>query len=167
MTYLIMSKRVDFSLSLLFFWVKGFVSVDSRFVKVTGANTILGFIPAGKDQQAIPLKNVSSTRISTQYKVLPIIIGAIFAFIGFGELGTSFIAGLIWFVLGIALIGSGILTVLDIQRAGNDFYVSVPFFDKAKLLDAQDMIETGLSGDTDKTDLNQFFDKKSDLKKRS
>ncbi|WP_243674006.1 hypothetical protein [Lentilactobacillus kisonensis] len=113
------------------------------------------------------MKNVSSTRISTQYKVLPIIIGAIFAFIGFGELGTSFIAGLIWFVLGIALIGSGILTVLDIQRAGNDFYVSVPFFDKAKLLDAQDMIETGLSGDTDKTDLNQFFDKKSDLKKRS
>ena len=30
-----MEKKTDFSLSLLFFWIKGFVSVDSRFVKVS------------------------------------------------------------------------------------------------------------------------------------
>lgn len=155
-----MEKKVEFSLSLLFFWVKGFVSVDSRFVKVSAANTILGIIPAGKDNQSIPLKNISSARISTSYKIKPIIFGMILIFISLGMLGESFFSALIFFLIGVGVLGSGILTVLVIQRAGKDFYVSVPFFDKAKVLQIQDMIEEALMHDTDKTDLNMFFDKK-------
>lgn len=49
-------KEFEFSTSLLFFWVKGKVEVDNRFVKTKLSNTLLGFIPAGKDQQSIPLK---------------------------------------------------------------------------------------------------------------
>lgn len=155
-----MGKKIEYSLSLLFFWVKGFISVDSRFVKVRGANTILGFIPAGKDEQSIPLKNISSTRMSTSYKIKPIIIGIILIFISLSMLGDSFLAGLIFLLIGVGVLGSGMLTVLIIQRAGNDFYVSVPFFDKAKMLQIQDMIEEALAHDADKTDMNLFFDKK-------
>ena len=42
---------IKFAMSVLFFWVKGEVSVDSRFVRTNLSNTILGFIPAGRDSQ--------------------------------------------------------------------------------------------------------------------
>ncbi|AEB31225.1 hypothetical protein CAR_50p530 (plasmid) [Carnobacterium sp. 17-4] len=155
-----MEKRVDFSLSMLFFWVKGFISVDSRFVKVSGANTILGIIPAGRDNQSIPLKNISSARISTSYKIKPMLVGIILIFIAINMLGDNVLGALILLLIGVGILGSGMLSVLIIQRAGSDFYISVPFFDKGKLLQAQDMIEEALSYDTDKGDLNMFFEKK-------
>ncbi len=49
-------NKVVFSISLIFFWLKGEIEVDSRFVKTNLTNTILGIIPAGRDQQSIPLK---------------------------------------------------------------------------------------------------------------
>jgi hypothetical protein len=155
-----MDKRVDFSLSLLFFWVKGFLSVDSRFVKVSLANNILGFIPAGKNDQTIPLKNVSATTISSSYKIKRIIFGLFIVFFGISGLAENALTGLILMIIGAGIFGNGILTVLVIQRAGADFLISVPFYEKSKLLKAQDMLEEALKLDTDKTDLNQFFDKK-------
>jgi len=155
-----LKKEVHFSLSLLFFWVKGFISVDSRFVKVSKANNVLGFIPAGKDTQSIPLKNISSTTISSQYKIKAIIIGAILIFISLSMMGESFLGALILFLIGVGILGSGIQNVLIIQRSGSDYLVPVPFFEKAKLLQMHDDITEFLAADTDKTDLNMFFDKK-------
>lgn len=155
-----MEKKTDFSLSLLFFWIKGFVSVDSRFVKVSTGNTILGFIPAGKDNQSIPLKNISSTMISSQYRIKPIILGLIILLISFNTIGNNFIFGLILLLIGIGILGSGMQNVLIIQRAGSDYIFPVPFFEKAKLETIQDCIAEALAYDTDKTDLNLFFNKK-------
>lgn len=156
-------KRIDFSLSLLFFWIKGFISVDQRFVKVLKSNTILGFIPAGKDNQNIPLKNISSTTISSQYKIKPILIGILIVFFSFGMISESFIIGLLFLAIGVGVVGSGLQNTLNIQRAGADYHVAVPFFEKAKLLSIQDSITEALEGDTDKTDLNMFFDKKESI----
>lgn len=75
------------------------------------------------------------------------------------KLSSSFFAALVFFLIGALIFGSGILTTLIIQRAGNDYMISVPFFEKNKLLMAQDKIEEALAYDTDKTDLNQFFEK--------
>jgi len=155
-----LEKKVTFSLSLLFFWIKGFISVDSRFVKVSKANNVLGFIPAGKDNQSIPLKNISSTTISSQYKIKAIIIGIIIIFASLSSMGSSFIGALILLLIGVGIFGSGIQTVLIIQRSGSDYFVPVPFFEKAKLLEMHDVINEVIANDIDKTDLNLFFDKK-------
>ncbi|RHW49203.1 hypothetical protein DS831_09125 [Bombilactobacillus bombi] len=155
-----MEKRVDVSLSLLFFWVKGFIAVDSRFVRVSKGNTILGFIPAGKDNQNIPLKNISSTMISSQYKIKPIILGVIIIFLAFSFISQSFLGALVLLLIGVGVLGSGLQNVLVIQRAGSDYLIPVPFFEKAKLLTIQDEITEMLAQDTDKTDLNMFFEKK-------
>ncbi|AXX65196.1 MAG: hypothetical protein J6584_08200 [Lactobacillus sp.] len=155
-----MEKRVDVSLSLLFFWVKGFIAVDSRFVRVSKGNTILGFIPAGRDNQNIPLKNISSTMISSQYKIKPIILGIIIIFLAFSAIGQSFLGALVLLLIGAGILGSGLQNVLVIQRAGSDYLIPVPFFEKAKLLTIQDAITEMLAQDTDKTDLNMFFEKK-------
>ncbi|HLR81066.1 MAG TPA: hypothetical protein VK119_10930 [Bacillota bacterium] len=156
-----MNKRIEFALSVIFFWVQGHLSVDNRFVKVTTANTILGLFPAGKDSQTIPLKNISSTKLSSKYKILPMFLGLIILLTTLPTLGRSF-GSLIFFLIGGVLFCSGILTTLIIQRSGNDYYISVPFFEKNKLVQAQNAIEEAMAEDVDKTDLNQFFDKKTE-----
>ena len=153
-------KKTSFSTSLLFFWIKGAVEVDNRFVKTNLSNTILGFIPAGKDEQSIPLKNISGSMLSSKYNIKAMIIGLILIFIGLGSLGESFIGALFWLIIGIGIAGSGIQTVLNIEKSGSPHYISVPFFEKAKILELNQYINTALAEDTDKTDLNLFFDKK-------
>lgn len=153
-------KKVNFAISLLFFWVKGAVEVDNRFVKTRISNTILGVIPAGKDQQSIPLKNISGSMLSTKFFIKPFIIGFILIFIGFGMMGESFIAGLILFLIGVGTAGSGIQTLLIIEKAGSPYEIYVPFFEKNKMHTLNDIIHNALSDDTDKTDLNLYFDKK-------
>lgn len=91
---------------------------------------------------------------------MPMIFGIIIMLIALSMIGSSFFSALIFFLIGALIFGSGMLTTLIIQRAGNDYLVSVPFFEKSKLINAQDYIEEALANDTDKTDLNQFFDKK-------
>lgn len=92
---------------------------------------------------------------------MPMIFGIIIMLIALSMIGSSFFSALIFFLIGALIFGSGMLTTLVIQRAGSDYLVSVPFFEKGKLIAAQDQIEDALANDTDKTDLNQFFDKKN------
>lgn len=136
------------------------VDVDSRFVKTNIANTILGFIPAGKDQQSIPLKNISGATLSSKFYFLRIIIGIIFIFIGLGMLSDSFLAGVILLLIGVGIGGGGIQTILSIEKAGTPYYISVPFFEKGKMQVISNQINDALAQDTDKTDLNRFFDPK-------
>jgi hypothetical protein len=154
-------KEIEFSTSLLFFWVKGKVTVDNRFVKTNLSNTLLGFIPAGKDQQSIPLKNISGAMLSTKYFIKPMIFGLILFFLGLGSLGNSFILGLILLILGIGIAGNGIQTILNIEKSGTPYFISVPFFEKQKMQLLNTSIHSALAEDTDKTDLNMFFEKKS------
>ncbi|MGD7007297.1 hypothetical protein [Metabacillus sp. 84] len=153
-------KEVSFSTSLLFFWVKGKVEVDGRFVKSKLSNTLLGFIPAGKDQQNIPLKNISGAMLSTKYLLKPMLLGILLFFIGLGSLGNEFLAGLLFLVFGVGIAGSGIQTILTVEKSGTPYFINVPFFEKQKMQELNDLIHNALADDTDKTDLNMFFDKK-------
>ncbi|WP_165773213.1 hypothetical protein [Bacillus mycoides] len=56
---------------------------------------------------------------------------------------------------------SGIQTILRIEKAGTPYHISVPFFKKEKMQLLNDIIHNALAEDTDKTDLNLFFGKKS------
>lgn len=146
-------------MSLAFFWIKGFTEIDYRFIKTSKPNTILGFIPAGSDKQSIPLKNVSSASISSSYKLIPMFIGLVIFMIGVSMILVSFVAGIIYLLLGVAIFSSGIKTTLCIQKSGSDYYISVPFFEKEKLYDIQDKINQALASDADKTDLSLYHNR--------
>lgn len=153
-------KKVDFSLSLLFFWVKGHVSVDASFIKMSIANTIFGLIPAGKNEQSIPLKNVSAVTLSKKYVILPMIVGLLISLTALGMFSESVIGGLIVLAIGLLMLGSGIKTRLTIQRAGRDFDVDVPFYEKGKLNSLKNEIDDALARNDDKTNLELFMDRK-------
>ncbi|MBS5928301.1 MAG: hypothetical protein E7A11_16905 [Clostridium sp.] len=151
---------IKFAMSVLFFWVKGEVSVDSRFVRTNLSNTILGFIPAGRDSQSIPLKNISSSTTSTSYNIKALIGGAILSILALSMLSDSFFIGIILLIIGVNILCSGIQIKLIIEKGGSPYVISVPFFEQGKILNINNAIHQALSDDTDKTDLNMFFDKK-------
>lgn len=153
-----MEKQAIFSLSTLFFFIKGNIVVDESLVKVKTSNTVLGIIPAGSNNQNIPLKNISSVQLNSNFKILPIIIGSILVFTGFANLTSSFLTGVVMMLIGLAVFGSGILTTLVLGRSGHDFYLSVPFYEKQKLMQAKDWIEEGLYSDANKTDISKHID---------
>lgn len=150
----------DFSISLIFFWIKGHLSVDNRFIKMRVPNTIFGIIPAGSDNETIPLKTVSNLKVSTRYRVWPLVIGVIIALSALGSLGDSFFGAVIMLIIGVAIAGSGIQKKLSFQKSGTEETISVPFFEKDVLSNIEKAIIEGLEKDTDKTDLGMYFDKK-------
>ncbi|WP_424320497.1 hypothetical protein ACPD8N_07355 [Lacticaseibacillus chiayiensis] len=151
----------DFSVSLLFFWIKGHLEVDGRFIKTKIPNVILWFIPLGAEEDTVPLKNVSNLRTSTKYRVFPIILGAILVLSALGSLGTSFIGALIVALIGVGIFGTGIQKTLSFDKSGSVQVISVPFYESGTLVAMKNKIVAALSDDTDKTDLNLYFDKKS------
>ncbi|MGV3243164.1 hypothetical protein [Staphylococcus sp. 11261D007BR] len=155
-----MNKHYEFSISLLFFWIKGQLSIDKRLVKVSTSNVIFGLFPAGTDAQNIPLKNISSTQLSSKYSVFRMLIGAVIILFALASIGNSFFSALIFILIGGLVFGSGMLTSLTIQKAGRDFTIIVPFYEKQKVMKIQDDIEEALMYDADKGDLNRFFDER-------
>lgn len=144
-------RTVSFSQSLLFFWVKGNVSVDGRAIKIHLRNCILGVIPAGANNQTIPLHNISAADISTSFKIKPFLIGLFWILCTLSSLASmadDFFSGLVVFLifalLAASSIGNGIVTILTIQRAGKNFCISVPFYEKQKILRLKDMIDEAL-----------------------
>lgn len=155
-----MMNRIMFSVSLIFFWLKGEIEVDSRFVKTNLANTILGVIPAGRDQQSIPLKNISESMLPTKYLVRSMIVGFVITLFGFSAMSNSFFNGLMIFAAGVLLILGSVQTTLKIEKSGTPYEIHVPFFEKAKMQTLNLLIQNALANDTDKTDLNLFFEQK-------
>lgn len=155
----------DFSVSLLFFWIKGHLEVDGRFIKTRIPNFVLWFIPLGAEEETVPLKNVSNLRISTKYRLFPLTLGAIFVLSGLGSLGASFFGALIFMLIGVGIFGTGIQKTLSFDKSGATQVISVPFYEGQTLVEMKNKIISALSDDTDKTDLNLFFDKKTTTSK--
>lgn len=153
---------VNFATNLLFFWIKGQVEVDNRFVKTNVANTIFNIIPAGKDQQSIPLKNISGATLSTKFNGKAFILGIIILFIGLMIMSEQAFGGFLLLVAGVVVAANGILTTLTIEKAGTPHFINVPFFEKSKMQSIKNDINNALADDVDKTDLNFFMDKKAE-----
>lgn len=157
------TRSFRYALSLLMFWIKGSITVTNREIRCKTANTVLGLIPAGVREQTIPLRNISDASMDTRYKVIPLVIGVIFALGMVGAIPTglaqgenpiaTIIASIFGLLIAVMIFGSGIKTSLTIQRAGSDFKIEVPFFEKGKMADAQDAIREALNYEADKTDM--------------
>ena len=128
-------KRVEFSIALLFFWIKGFISVDNHVIKVSKVNTIFGFLPAGRDQQTFALRNVQGSSTSNSFKAGRFLVGAVMALVGFLMFGDNILLALVLIFFGIVIFLGGIMTSITINGSGNDYKIEVPFFEKQKIAD--------------------------------
>lgn len=150
--------RKEFKVSILFFWLVGVIEMDSRFVRTNLPNRLFGFIPVGSNEEVMPLNQISNARVHRSVQGKPLALGVLISLLALGADG--FMAKIIWLAVGILLILTSILIVVDIERSGGKFSVILPFFEKETAYEIRDGLLLGLSDSTDKTDLNMFFDKK-------
>lgn len=150
-------SRMDYMASILFFWVKGYIEVDNRVIKVQRQNTIAHIIPAGEDKQVFRLDNVQGSSQHTSYKLFNFIVGALIAFFGFETLGSNAILGIVLAVFGVIIFLNGIVTELIINGNGSNYFVGVTLFDKQKIIDINQKIQEALMYGQDAHDNNRVM----------
>ena len=156
----------QFKQSLLFPWMKSTIEIDENIVKINETNSILNIIPLGYSKQNIPIKNISSSMVHRSYNLKSLLIGLFLAFFGVISLihiiiSFNDVCLLVLLPIGIIIFFNGITSALIVQRSGSNYYILTPFFEQKTLNRINDEINERLIQDVQKTDLNQFFDKKS------
>lgn len=138
------SKTVEFSRVFLFPWIKGRITLENRMIKTRRVNTILNIIPAGSDDQTMPLSNISAVAVNTQYDIKSILIGVAAAIVGFMMIKDLFLAALVLLLVGVAYIGGGIYTVIRFGKGGGDYYIRAACYNKKALLEIAEVINNAL-----------------------
>ena len=126
------TKQFSFIMSLLTFYIKGHVEVDSNFVKVNVPDTFLGLIPYGGIKNTISVNQISSVTTGFKIHFLRLFFGIIFTSPGLIALsaassGGEFLTGLIWFLLGANIIISSFSTYVAIACTSSGG-IKIPIF---------------------------------------
>ncbi|GEP20382.1 hypothetical protein [Pediococcus argentinicus] len=149
----------NFSLSLLFFWMKGSASVTADQVKVQFSNLLFGFIPTGKNDNSAPLNDVSDVKVSSKVAAWPLTIGLILIALGiWGFTARSIILGIIGLIVGILIGLTAFQSTLSFVKTGPDVLIAVPFYEKSTLEQIKALIEKLQEESRPKTDASQVLE---------
>lgn len=152
-----------FSVSLLLFWLRGRVEIDSKFVKLRLPNIVFRFFPMGSTEDIIPLRNVSNLQINTDYRLLRMIFGGLMALGSLMTLLDGGLGSIINFFFWLFVAGSGIRNSLTFDKSGSQQRISVPFYEQNKLYAIKDELHARLSEFEDRSDLGLYFDRKQEI----
>lgn len=149
----------NFSLSLLFFWMKGSASVTADQVKVQFPNLLLGFIPTGKNDNIAPLNDVSDLKVGSKMAAWPLIIGLVLIILGtWAFTAHSVLWGIICLIVGIIIGLTGFQSTLSFVKTGPDVFIAVPFYEKSTLEQIKALIEKLQEESRPKTDASQVLE---------
>ena len=130
-----------FSVSLLFFWIKGSMLIDDNTIHIDMPNTaFFGLIPTGKKRENLPFQAISNVSTNNYVKISNVVWGVIFALAGFGLMQSSTpgsdgmgFPGFLLLLVGIIVALAGIKTEVIFERSGLSETIAVPFFESGKL----------------------------------
>lgn len=152
--------ETDFCSSLLFRWLHSKITVSNSTIQVHTLNTLLGLIPVGAQDESIPMSNISSVALSKHITFGSFFLGLFFVMIGLDGLSSSLFAALFWLIVGGLIVLNSFRTVMNIQRSGSNYLISVPTFtDASKLVAAQTAIQESLVYTEDKKDVTANTDR--------
>ncbi|EEI61875.1 hypothetical protein [Corynebacterium glucuronolyticum] len=114
-----------FSTNLVLFWLKTKITITNRRIVAKSPNTILGVIPLGYREEAMPIGSIAGISSNLTVKPGRLIGFGILAFIllfsGMGSLGSSAGSALFFILLALlfgALAANAILATLSVQNNG-------------------------------------------------
>ena len=149
-----MEESVSFSQSLLFFWVKGNVSIDEHTVKLHLRNCILDMIPAGSNEQIIPLRSINATTLSSPFKIMPVLFTVFWCICLYGVHTSHVIDPLIGSAVSLILtflaassFANGVTIALTIKCSGSNFIISIPFYENQKIFRIKRLIDEAMQQD--------------------
>ncbi|RLD36997.1 MAG: hypothetical protein DRI74_07870 [Bacteroidetes bacterium] len=123
-----------FTANLILFWLKANYTLTDKRITGHTPNTLLGLIPLGKAQIAIPLKSIASVISSTKFHFVRLLIGVVLLGVGLSMLGSSFIIGIILAILGLVNILNCYTATFDItNNAGQITGYEISILEKEKV----------------------------------
>jgi hypothetical protein len=136
----------QFPFSLTHFFLKTKAALTDKRVAWERPTTILGIIPTGSQRDSIPLNSIASVGTRTALGIWRLLLGIILAILGLASIGNSPLGGLIWLILGVALILSAFQARLTVANNGGQRYsIYVPVTDRTKAQLLADQINTTLA----------------------
>ena len=88
-------QKIEFTTSLLTFYLKGSIEGDEHFINFKVPNTILGMIPLGARTDNLATNQISSTTTNFKLQIKQLLIGLFIFLLGIDLLNDSFIIALI------------------------------------------------------------------------
>lgn len=142
----------QFKQSVFFPWMKSKIEIDDNIVKVDEMNNIFNIIPLGYIKQNIPIKHISASMVLRSYRIKSLLIGLGLIIFGISELFHVISTykdfwALLLLPLGLVIFFNGIVSGLVIQRSGNSYHISTPFFEQKTLHKINDEINERLIQD--------------------
>jgi len=142
--------KVDFATRLLLFWLQGSVSVDGHAIRTSIAKSIIG----DKDEKQFALGNVQGATVKLRHFFLLFALGIgsfimgvwLLYSVAVGEAGEGFPIGIAFafVIVGIILFLSGISTTFIIDGNGNQYKIRVPFYERRKIIEINEVIQKAL-----------------------
>lgn len=140
---------IIFSYSTLLFWIKGSVQVSDRNIITRIPNRIFfGLIPAGLNEDTIPIRNISNVQVSSNFRLRDVIIGIIL------------MMTVVFIPIGLLFLDSGIQYRITFEKSGTYQYLSVPFFNRDVLYIIKEQVENRMDAYDQKSDLSLYFNEK-------
>ena len=153
-------NTITYITSFLTFYMKGEIKHEKNFVKFKIPNTILGLIPLGAHNKTVAINQISSVANDFRLLFKNLLIGIVEVMIAFALFGNSFIAGLIFLLLGVLTVLNSFQTVLVLNlTSGEQLAISFIIFEKAKALEAETGINELISGRMDATNTKEQTDR--------
>ena len=165
----LMKENYSFSTSLVFAYLKGEIEITERDIKTKCPLPLFGFIPTGsRDEQVMPLRNVGAASVMKFISFHLLFAGLAFLFFSykvfvFVDSFSDFMQWLIFPIIGILFVLHCIKTVLVIQRNADDYYISVPFYERKKMDEIKQKIMEALDYEADKVDIDKSAINKESL----
>lgn len=145
-------ESITFMTSLLTFYLKGKISHEQNFIKLSQPNTILTLIPLGSKKETIAISQIASVETSFKLVFKDFLLGVIAFFIGLGVMSDSVFTGLILMLTGAGMVINSFQTLLTINTtAGQTKLLSFLIFEKSKAELAADNINRLVSNRLDDT----------------
>ena len=149
-------ETITFITSFLTFYLKGEIKHEKNFVKFKIPNTILSLIPLGSHKKNVAINQIAS--VDTDFRLLfkNLILGIIEVIIALSAMGSSFLFGLIFLVIGALTILNSFQTALVLNlTSGESLAVFFVIFEKAKAEQAEESINALISGRMDDTNTKE------------
>ncbi len=145
-------QTVQYMTSLLTFYLKGEIKQDLNFVHLKRPNTILRLIPLGAQKDSMPVSQLSSVESNFKLRIGSLIFGMLIASMGLSMLSESFIAALLFILIGANTAITAFETILTIKTTAGDVKsISFLIFEKAKAELAENQIRSIISDRLDAT----------------
>lgn len=137
-----------FSPNIVLAWLQTKIVVTNRRIVAKQPNTLLGIIPLGYQETAMPIGAVAGVNVDVKFRALRGVVGFILAVVGLIAAtaggGATFL-GLILLVLGVLMILTSVSAALNLTNSGGGVQtVMVSVLQKAKLEEFRDHINASL-----------------------